>query len=141
MSIANSYSSSQYSNRSAPSGLWRKAMSLVSRRRGRSSVSSQEAEYSASDLSTEQCDDGWQSEDTAGSRHSSLDPDYTLERSSPPYYAHVDSPGCSNQAKAIWGLFNMFPGYTLEHIRQRQLCVSFRPSHAPCLYLQLTDQL
>jgi hypothetical protein len=139
MSIANSYPSSQYSNRSAPSSFWRKARSWVSRRSGGSSISSQEAEYSASDLSTEQCDDGWQSEDTAGSRHSSLDPDYNTERSSPQYHAHVDSPGCSNQAKAIWGLFDMFPGYTLEYIRQRQLCVSIRPSNAPCLYLQLTD--
>jgi hypothetical protein len=141
MSIASSYSSSQYSNRSVPSSLWRKAGSLVSRRRGGSSVSRQEADYSPRDMSTQQCDIEHLSEETAESLHSSLDRDYNIERSSPQYYAHVDSPGCFNQAKAIWGLFNMFPGYTLEHIRQRQLCVSFRPSHAPCLYLQLTDQL
>jgi hypothetical protein len=139
MSIANSYSSSLYSNRSAPSSLWRKAWSLVSRRRGGSSFSSQEADFLPSNLSKEQCDNEWLPEETAEPLHSSLDPDYNLERQIPQYYAHVDSPGCSNQAKAIWVLFNMFPGYTLEHIRQRQLCVSIRPSNAPCLYLQLTD--
>jgi hypothetical protein len=141
MSIAGSYSSSLYSNRSAPSSLWRKAWSLVSRRRGGSSVSSREADCSPRDMSTQQCDIECLSEETAGSLHPSLDRDYNIERSSPQYYAHVDSPRHSNQAKAIWGLFTMLPGYTLEQIRQRQLCVSFRPSHALCLYLQLTDQL
>jgi hypothetical protein len=141
MSIANSYSSSQYSNRSAPSSLWRKARSWVSRRSGGSSVSSQEAEYLASDLSKEQRDNVWLAEETAGSLHSSLDPDYDLERSSPRYYVHVESPGRSDQAQAIWGLFDKIPDYTLEQIRQRQLCVNFRPSNAPCLCLQLTDQL
>jgi hypothetical protein len=141
MSIANSYSSSLYSNRSAPSSLWRKAWSLVSRRRGGSSVSSREADYLPRDTSIQQCDIECLSAETAGSLHSGLDPNYNFERSSPQYYAHVDSPGCSSQAKAIWGLFNIFPGYILEQIRQRQLCVSFRPSTAPCLCLQLTDQL